>query len=597
MVVDEVLSKSAEDTLLKWLDRGTLIEIIKEIIYEDSTGTKYIPERIANNPERFLLSYFGTDLLYEKTLRKELVLSMVEKESESGLKRLLWRLSEDYNHLSSEEMVEKAIIKKWFRGGPSATIFAEFFGFPIEFAGKKLPEYRLNPIEEVKASEAWFKSHDYQEVLLEKLRDWYEDTNFSTDNSGILVMPTGTGKTRVAVSLIINEFKRIYDTCGEIRHTVLWIAHTKELCEQAIETITRTWIKEGAQDQILNVYRYWENIDSGNLWGANGIIVAGVQKLSSALGDEDDAQVLSNFIKPSLRLIVIDEAHLADNPSYRRILDFFSSNGPFESNYKDNKWKLLGLTATPFKSDESRTRNLNRLFPKKIQLEKTDSNRLQDIDKMSVIEWMQKKGYISDDIIYKIFNSQIEPFSFSEKEIRYYNQFQELHEDVMKRLSINLERNDHIIDRIKWSIGEEQSKKILLFACSVNHCYILNSDLAEQGIRSLFVTGTMSRQERAENISIFKKNPQGEPIVMINYAILTTGFDDPKIDTILISRPTCSRVLYHQMIGRGLRGRNNGGNKNGKCLIIDIQDNFKSFEGFQGIVDFSDKIKEYNIKT
>jgi len=53
----------------------------------------------------------------------------------------------------------------------------------------------------------------------------------------VLILPTGTGKTRVAVTLLIEDFKKTYEKIGTIRHNVLWIAHTKELCEQAIEKL------------------------------------------------------------------------------------------------------------------------------------------------------------------------------------------------------------------------------------------------------------------------------------------------------------------------------------------------------------------------
>ena len=100
----------------------------------------------------------------------------------------------------------------------------------------------------------------------------------------------------------------------------------------------------------------------------------------------------------------------------------------------------------------------------------------------------------------------------------------------------------------------------------------------------------MSRRERDENINSFRNNTKS-PIVLINYAILTTGFDDPDIDTVVITRPTGSRVLYHQMIGRGLRGEKNGGNKGGVCWIYDVKDNFDEFEGFN-VINYDKEINE-----
>ena len=63
---------------------------------------------------------------------------------------------------------------------------------------------------------------------------------------------------------------------------------------------------------------------------------------------------------------------------------------------------------------------------------------------------------------------------------------------------------------------------------------------------------------------------------MTNFGVLTTGFDAPKVRAIYITRPTFSKNLYLQMIGRGLRGPLNGGTQD--CLIVDIADNFESMD-------------------
>jgi len=587
---DKIIGKNSLD---KWLDKDTLSEIIKVTIFNDRIKEDEIPDRILKDSSEFLLSYFGPDILSNKTIRENLVKSLMEKESALGLKKLLRRYDQ-FGELprTEEEKFEKAVIQRWVRGGPSAIEFSRFFGFPEPFAGTRLGKYELIPVEEIMAREDWKGLHNYQSVLLEKMQKWFESPDEKFDSSGMLILPTGTGKTRVAVNLIIEDFRRIFNKRGRIRHCVLWIAHTKELCEQAIDTMSRMWMIQGEQGQYLKIYRLWEDISPGNLIGSSGIIVAGIQKLSRLLDNEEDRIIFNNHIKPKLRLIVIDEAHLADNPSYLRLLDFLSKVEEFVPE-GGNGWKLLGLTATPFKREDLRTKKLQNIFRLRFMLDKNDGGYLTDIDRLGVNRWMQKYGFLSHEITYKTFQMKEQyTFSFSNEEKRYLAQFQDFNDTALKRLSIQMERNEYIIEKVKWAIKNENSKKVLLFACSVPHCYILNSQFSQHGIDSLFVTGEMSKQERAENINQFRKNTLEKPIVLINYAILTMGFDDPLIDTIFITRPTCSRVLYHQMIGRGLRGINNGGNKNGKCVIIDIKDNFETFQGFRGVINFNDEAKE-----
>ena len=68
-------------------------------------------------------------------------------------------------------------------------------------------------------------------------------------------------------------------------------------------------------------------------------------------------------------------------------------------------------------------------------------------------------------------------------------------------------------------------------------------------------------------ISRFKSD-EDEVIIMCNFGVLTTGFDAPKTSAVLIARPTLSIGLYSQMIGRGLRGPNAGGQKNSEIVVV-----------------------------
>ena len=64
--------------------------------------------------------------------------------------------------------------------------------------------------------------------------------------------------------------------------------------------------------------------------------------------------------------------------------------------------------------------------------------------------------------------------------------------------------------------------------------------------------------------------------MLCNHSVLTTGFDAPRTDMVLISRPVISPVRYMQMVGRGLRGERNGGTA--RCRIVTVLDNLRQFE-------------------
>ena len=93
----------------------------------------------------------------------------------------------------------------------------------------------------------------------------------------------------------------------------------------------------------------------------------------------------------------------------------------------------------------------------------------------------------------------------------------------------------------------------------------------------------MRRSLRRHIVNEFKN---GSISVLFNYGVLSTGFDAPNINTVMIARPTTSIVLYSQMVGRGMRGRSVGGSE--KCLLIDVKDNFENFGKPQDVYNFFD---------
>jgi superfamily II DNA or RNA helicase len=143
-------------------------------------------------------------------------------------------------------------------------------------------------------------------------------------------------------------------------------------------------------------------------------------------------------------------------------------------------------------------------------------------------------------------------------------------DSTLKMLGRLKERNSIIINEIQKEVG--LNKPTLVFSCGIEHSRLLTVGLAIKGIKSAFVDYTKSPSSRKIVIEQFK---QGEIKVLINYGVLSTGFDAPEIQTLVIARPTTSLILYSQMIGRGLRGPKVGGNK--EVTVIDVKDNFSAY--------------------
>ncbi|KKK92256.1 hypothetical protein LCGC14_2704740, partial [marine sediment metagenome] len=111
-----------------------------------------------------------------------------------------------------------------------------------------------------------------------------------------------------------------------------------------------------------------------------------------------------------------------------------------------------------------------------------------------------------------------------------------------------------------------------VFALSVENAHLITELLNLRNIESRCVDGKCTPYDRQKYIEEYKS---GNVQVLVNYGVLTTGFDAPNTNAVLIARPTGSLVLYSQMIGRGIRGPRMGGNE--ECILVDIKDNLVGF--------------------
>ena len=98
--------------------------------------------------------------------------------------------------------------------------------------------------------------------------------------------------------------------------------------------------------------------------------------------------------------------------------------------------------------------------------------------------------------------------------------------------------------------------------------------LTLENVPNAVVIGDMASYERNLAIKRFKDR-EDDVNILINYEVLTTGFDATNIECVFIARPTQSVVLYSQMLGRGLRGPQMGGKPT--CLLVDVKDNLKQY--------------------
>ncbi len=125
-------------------------------------------------------------------------------------------------------------------------------GFSADFISPRIPKPPAR--EEVMGPITLNELHPYQEATATLVCQTLAAP--SGKNKGLVQLPTGAGKTRVAVESLIRNAKRLHRE-GQTRHVILWIAQTDELCEQAVAAWTSAWRAIGIPREQMIVSRLW----------------------------------------------------------------------------------------------------------------------------------------------------------------------------------------------------------------------------------------------------------------------------------------------------------------------------------------------------
>jgi superfamily II DNA or RNA helicase len=391
--------------------------------------------------------------------------------------------------------------------------------------------------------------HHYQIEIIDELEDVVAERG--PQARAIISLPTGAGKTRVAVEACV---KYVLAASVDVRW-VLWVAQTDELCEQAVQSFRQVWSNCGQDWTELRIVRLWGgNPDpTPSADDAPTAVVASIQTLTSRLG-RDRLGLLK-----ACALVVIDESHHAITPSYTRLLDSFVPEEPTEDT--EEMPPVIGLTATPFRGkNEEETRWLANRFGRKM---------LPSVERQSgLYEELRDDGILSQIDAEALHHDA--PFSFTEEELEHLGRFNEFPESALQRLASDRDRNELIVDRVRHAVADGP---VLLFANSVEHAQHLTARLCLSKVPAASIYADTDVAVRQFFIRQFL---EGSIKVLANYQVLATGFDAPKTATILISRPVFSPLRYMQMVGRGLRGPRNGGTET--CKIITVVDNLFQYK-------------------
>lgn len=352
----------------------------------------------------------------------------------------------------------------------------------------------------------------------------------------LLHMPTGSGKTRTTLSMVC-DFLREHEG-----RPVLWLASTRELLDQAAREFHRAWSALGNRE--VPILAAW----SGQEWDVedltDGLLVASLQTIHAR---QAEPGFLHNLGR-RLGLIIFDEAHQAIAPTYRQVVQQLSAAGqPITP--------IVGLSATPGRTfiGSAADEELAEFFEHtKIELDTT-----VDGGTAGPVEYLIQQGYLA------------------EPEFRLLGELPDIEEepstDSDDSAELGMDEDDYLneVTAATLQLVNESHRRIIVFAASVELAHVIAATLRAAGVLADAVDSATIPEIRDTAIRMYKS---ASPVarVLVNYGVLTTGFDAPQTSAVVIARPTRSLVLYSQMVGRGIRGPKAGGNK--KAVVVTVVD-------------------------
>ena len=352
---------------------------------------------------------------------------------------------------------------------------------------------------------------DYQQKALDDLYKWFAK---NPTGNPCLVLPTGSGKSHIIAALVKDAVQNYSGT------RVLMLTHVKELIAQNAEKMREHW-----QNAPMGIYS--ASLNKRCL--SEPITFAGIQSIVRR------AKLLGH-----IDLIIVDEAHSinhGDAGNYRKLIN--------ELKEINADLRVVGLTASPYRLGHG-------------MIHEGDDVIFDALIEPIQIETLIDKGYLAP------LRSKHTDFEIDVDGVKKRGG-----EFIAGDLERAVDTNDNNVASVKETIRRASDRKSwLVFCTGVAHAQHISELFTSMGVTSACVTGDTPQQERADILQRFKA---GEIRALTNMNVLTTGFDYPGIDCLVMLRPTMSPGLYLQMAGRGMRIAP----EKDDCIVLDFAGNVK----------------------
>lgn len=413
----------------------------------------------------------------------------------------------------------------------------------------------------------------HQAEAVKAMTAYFQLDKRKENRSGLVVMPTGSGKTYTAVNWLLND--------AVVKgYRVIWLVHRQELVEQTfMEFRKQAPTLKGTGVKKLRIIPV-----SGMHLGMNmacraDVNVCSIASVANKYGYRFIERMLGVPGKNKC-VVVIDEAHHAVSASYRKVITRIQKLNP--------AMVLLGLTATPTRMNQSELQRFQSIF----NINKNLANKIgyRGYVYEVTLKQLLMSGFLAQPRYQSVkteINGEVE-FNLTEGDKLFFEQFGELSERLKDQIAKSSARNKLIVKQ--YLDNKDIYGKTIVFAVNQMHAETLCNEFKNVGVACDFAVS--SRKDAQQVIRNFKENKFN---VLINVQILTEGSDVPDIHTVFLTRETNSESLLMQMIGRGLRGEKAGGTKEAYIVAFhDIWDSFMTFMNPRDLDIFEDLPEEYN---
>ena len=422
--------------------------------------------------------------------------------------------------------------------------------------------------------------YEHQKKAMEALDKMNQEASYST----LVVLPTGGGKTYTASMWLL---KNAIDK----KKKILWIAHRQMLLDQAAESFQKFAYTEVVPHISSFCFRIVSGASShdrtSDIRSSDYLLIVSKDSIGRNI------ERLDQWLKGEKELyLIVDEAHHSTAKTYRKVIDYVRAKVP--------NLKLIGLTATPFRTAEEEQGLLAKIYTDGIS-----DGRVVHGD-VGITYQIGLKELINRQILAKpIFESFYTDEEYGDSlGVDAWESIQHLDvlpDEVAQQMADSAARNKLIVETYK--AKQDEYGQTILFAVNVVHAIQLTSLFKKAGIKADFVvssvkdaiTGvTISREDNERKLEDYRN---GKLQVLINVNILTEGVDLPKTKTVFLARPTVSSILMTQMVGRALRGTAAGGTAS--AYIVSFVDHWNEHIAwvnpeslFDGNNDFHDNDSE-----